>query len=173
MRTVAVTLGLPKFLPACYAVAMGDRTTTRTTVAAADFDAVKDVLFGKEWRDGDHGFAEEDRNEDGTITFTMHDVNYGGEYDADNLQKAGIPFVVEHDAGGSYPHGWIVFDGQSRGSFYGCDGGLMIAFDEATGEADTEDVARAREFVALRRRTFDVIARRTVSLNPASDRERC
>lgn len=157
----------------CYAGGMGDRTTTETTIAASDLDAAKDALLPPRWRAEDLGFVDEFDNGDGTVTFLRHDVNYGGDGDADALQIAGIPFVIRHEAGGSYPAGHVVFDGSARAWFYGSDGRLMISFDEATGEPDPADHARAREFLALRESARRAIRQRADAARiPESERER-
>jgi len=141
---------------------MGDRTTTETTIAASDLDAVRELLAGREAKADGFAFADEHDNGDGTVSFARHDVNYGGEYDADAMQKASIPFLIRHESGGSYPAGFTAFDGATRRNAYGCEDGLTIRFDEETGEANAEDLAGARDFVALRRRTLDaMIARGT------------
>lgn len=129
---------------------MGDRTTTTTTIAAADLATVRELLLGNEWRD--QGFAEEYADDDDTLTFLQNDVNHGGEEDADALQKAGVPFIIHHDSGSSYPEGFIVFDGKTRDAFYGLEGGLIISFDEDTGSANEKELAQAREFLALKQR---------------------
>lgn len=137
---------------------MGDRTTTATTIAAADLATVRELLLGNKWKD--QGFAEEYGNGDGTITFLQNDVNHGGEEDADALQKAGIPFIIHHDSGSSYPEGFIVFDGKTRDAFHGLEGALIISFDEDTGSANEKELAHAREFIALKQRARELMLAR-------------
>lgn len=86
--------------------------------------------------------------------------------------RCSITYAIHHDAGGSYPAGYIVFDGTTRTSFLGRDGGLSIAFDEETGEASATDVAWAREFVALRARAEEVMRRRALVVREFRDEER-
>jgi len=142
---------------------MGDRTTTNTTIAACDLQAVRALLLGDDRPAHRQRFTDETPNGDGTITVTQYDVNWGGEHDAEALARSGIPFVIRHDAGGSYEAGWIVFDGTTRASMYGSDGKLLIAFDEATGEPDAEDIARARDFVALKTRAEAAVQQRALA----------
>ncbi len=135
---------------------MGDRTYTWTTVSAGDLPGVKDLLLGPEWREGRtrFGFEDETAGEDGTVTFGQRDVNWGGESDAEALQAAGIPFLIHHHNGYSYPEGYVACDGASRCSVASSDGMLLVEFDERTGGVGSASLERARDFVLIRELAF-------------------
>jgi len=142
---------------------MGDRTTTNTTIAACDLQAVRSLLLGDDRPEHPQRLTDETPNPEGTITLTQHDVNWGGEYDADTLVRAGIPFIIRHDSGGSYEAGWIVFDGSNRDSRYGSADSILVAFDIASGEPEASDLAHAKAFLALKARTETLLLSRNVA----------
>jgi len=142
---------------------MGDRTTTNTTIAASDLAAVRRLLLGEEECARGERFDDETPNGDGTITVTQYDINWGGEYDADALVRAGIPFIIRHDSGGSYEAGWIVFDGVNRDSRYGSADSILVAFDIETGEPEASDLAHAKAFLALKARTEALLVSRNAA----------
>lgn len=135
---------------------MGDWTTANFRVATADLQSVRRLLLGDE----DQSFSNEDELEDGTTWFSMHDVNYAGENQIETLQAAGIPLVVQHDSGGSYGAGEVVFDGTTKALVEVCDAGIVVAFVEELDSVREEDIKAARDFVALKKRALDIMRAR-------------
>ena len=139
---------------------MGDRTYVEVTIAACDLERVKDIFLPACWRSLGIEFTYEETHPDGTVTVGLDEVNLGGVEEAEVMKGAGIPFILEHEAGGSYTSGIIACDGERMEEIKTLDGQIVLFFNEETGDAQDVDVQFAREFCELRARTSRAINER-------------
>ena len=70
----------------------------------------------------DHG-EDEYVMEDGELRCEFEELNYGGDYLAEAYVKAGIPFLIWHGAGGSYPEGKCAYCGDGEPVHVTCSEG--------------------------------------------------
>lgn len=136
---------------------MGDRTTTVTRVSISDLKRVKELLLSRSSKAELTGI---DFNGDGSVSLTQHEVNWGGEYDADLMAGEGIPFIIHHLDGVSYPEGYITFDGVRRQSAELSNGRMMVLYDEQKNAPDEESIREVRGFCNLQRSTEEQMSNR-------------
>lgn len=136
---------------------MGDRTYVEVTIAACDLERVKDIFLPDCWRSRGIEFTYEETHPDGIVTVGLDDVNNGGLEEADLMKGAGIPFILEHEAGGSYTPGIIACDGERTEEIKTLDGQIVLFINEETGDAQDADVQFAREFCQWRKRAIAAI----------------
>jgi len=134
---------------------MGDRTEARFSVATNDLDQVREILGER-----NHEVPNAVDSPEGISIFTIPDANYGGEFEVEALRSAGIPAVVEYAAGGSFPAGVIVCDGDDIIDRELHDGHLVVRFIEHLDGVPPESIAEARRFCAARKRAFDLMSSR-------------
>ncbi len=139
---------------------MGDRTYVEVTIAACDLERVKDIFLPTCWRSRGIEFTYEERHPDGTVTVGLDDVNNGGLEEADVMKGAGIPFILEHEAGGDYTPGIIACDGERMEEIKTLDGQIVLFFNEESGDAQDVDFQFAREFCELSKSAMGTICAR-------------
>ena len=147
---------------------MGDRTYVEVTIATCDLERVKDIFLPACWCSRGIEFTYEDAHPDGTVTVGLDDVNNGGLEEADLMKGAGIPFLLEHEAGGSYTSGIIACDGERMEEIKTLDGQIVLFFNEETGDAQDVDVQFARDFCELREAAMGLIRARAAKHHGAA-----
>jgi hypothetical protein len=149
---------------------MADRTYVEVTIAACDLERVKDIFLPTCWRSRGIEFTYEESHPDGTVTVGLDDVNLGGVEEAEVMKGAGIPFILEHEAGGDYTPGTIACDGRRMEEIKTLAGQIVLFFNEDTGDAQDVDLQFAREFCELREAAMGLIrARAAEHLGSAHD----
>jgi len=133
---------------------MTDRTSISITMATLDLEEARRLLLSTDWRGQQQEFAQETTNTDGTVTVVRDGVTEGGERDAEELEAAGIPFVMHHQASWSFPEAFTAYDGDVRDHCIACEGELILTFDETTNAPREEDIMHARAFADLKRRAL-------------------
>ena len=109
---------------------MGDRCYLEITLRRSDLDRFGkhlDAAPGAEWWD----HLDEEENQPGIVTASVHEANYGWLDERTEAAKAGIPFHGRHDSGDEYgPYCFASWCGKMREAPLDHDGNLSIAVDE-------------------------------------------
>lgn len=137
---------------------MSDPTTARVTIATADLWQAEEI-FGERL----HELSDPEEREDGTISFTLKKADRGGEFDVDALQEEGIPVIVDHGAGETYPAGSIAFDGIERAQCAMLRRGVAVRFLENRDGVPPEELIAARRYFAIRNRALAVMHARSIA----------
>ena len=117
---------------------MGDRTWVHIFVSNADADETR-KLIGDGEDEGPHN--------DDSHCFQINESNYGGTYEREALQAAGIPYTGEHGPGGNYGELSFAFDGESEDEESTIEGETYVTVN-SDGVINTERMDAIKAFHA-------------------------
>ena len=124
---------------------MGDRCYMEIQCAREHYESVLHEYFTE--------VLEED---DEYVKAADPEANYAYTNEIEEWAKLGLVFIAFHEVGGNYGAYEIACDGKELCEApYHRDRGVVVRFDEKTGQPDPEAVEQVRKFLEIRRRATE------------------
>lgn len=117
---------------------MGDRTWVHIFVANEDEVQAREAIGSGE---------DEFQHDKDTYGFQISESNYGGQYEREALQEAGIPYTGTHGDGGNYGEESFAFDGEAEIEESTVEGETYITVD-SDGNINTDRLNDIKAFHA-------------------------
>ena len=123
---------------------MGDRCYLRITVEKARIDDFDKIMFGSM---GGGPVPEEE--DDFTVTYEMHEVNYAAYSEREEAAQAGILFYGYNGSGSEYPSA-LFCNADKRSAEWPVGGSYdrYILYADENGEVDPNDQEEVKRFAA-------------------------